>query len=127
MRDENQNQGVVDRSATGNAAADLECTLDRGRLVTVGGFGGSLQFAVSLVEEFLGLLRVTIHIPLVGFLRGHNLAISLIAEALRGSDIRVAIRVYIALRRSLRDGDAGGCETQAQKASYYPLMCKLHV
>src|SRR6516225_8449406 len=39
-----------------------------GSAVMVGGLGGFLQLAVDLVEQFLGLRRVSTHVPLIGLL-----------------------------------------------------------
>src|SRR5579863_5879716 len=93
----------------------------------VGGFSRGLQFAVCLIEQFLGLLRVTIHVPLVGVLCILDAAVGLVAESLRRGEIGMMVGVDVALRRSLCEGDARGCETQAQNAAHYPLMCKFHI
>src|SRR6185437_9049283 len=52
--------------------------------VVVGRFGGFLELAVRLVEQFLGLLRVPTHVPLVRGLCGADLFPRLSGEPLRG-------------------------------------------
>jgi len=61
----------------------------------VGCFGGHLQFAISLIEQVLGFLRVTAHVPFISLLRGHDLLPGLLAQPLRGSQIGMTPRIDI--------------------------------
>ena len=56
--------------------------------MVVGGFRGQLQFVVHLVEKFLGLGRVAIHVPFVSFLRGGDFLLRLAREVLHRSKVR---------------------------------------
>lgn len=58
-------------------------------LAAVGRPGRQLEFIVYLIEQVLGLLAVTRHVPLIGFLRGYHLFPCLVAQPLRGRKIRV--------------------------------------
>lgn len=71
--------------------------------VLVRRLGCLLQLVVDLVEKLFRLLRVALHIPLIGLLRGDNLLISLLAKTLRGGDIWMARRGDIFLWLSQRN------------------------
>ena len=82
--------------------------------VPVGGLRSLLQFVVHLVQKFLGLLRVALHIPLVGLLCVHDSLISLRAQPLRRRQVRVAARGNI-LRRPLGKGQTSEQEEGSQE------------
>lgn len=95
-------------------------------MVAVCGFRSGFQFPIGLIEQFLGFLSMTVHVPFVGLLGRDDFIESLVAEALRGGDVGVATGADIALRRSLRDGNACGGEAQAQEAAENPVMSNFH-
>lgn len=66
--------------AEGSTAKVCEQTLV---LVVVCRFGCQLQFPVCLIEQVLGVSGMTVHVPLIGLLRGNDFAVGLIDEALR--------------------------------------------
>ena len=53
---------------------------------------GLVELAVGLVEEFLGLLGVAVHVPFVGFLGLADAVEGLVREALGGGEVGVAGR-----------------------------------
>jgi len=56
----------------------------------VSGLRGFLKLPIRLFQEILGFLSVTVQIPLIGLLRGHNFFERLLAQPLGGGEIRVA-------------------------------------
>ena len=84
--------------------------------VAVCRLGREFQLLVRLVQQILGLLSVAIHVPLIGLLRVQNLLPGLVAQSLRGSQIRVAAGRNV-LRRFLRDGARSDQEQSAENGS----------
>ena len=70
-------------------------------------FGGLLQLGVRLFEQRLGFLGVAGHVPFVGSLSGGDALESLLAEALRGCQIRVASGTDV-VPWTLGEGDSEG-------------------
>jgi hypothetical protein len=56
-------------------------------MVFVGSHGGLLEFVAGLVEQFLGMRRVSIHVPLIELLGSLDLFEGLVAKALRRSQV----------------------------------------
>src|SRR5260370_6824931 len=57
--------------------------------VAVCGSGGQLQLPVDVIQEVLGLLGVTFHVPFIGSLRVNDSLPGSLAELLRRRDIRM--------------------------------------
>src|SRR5579862_6291716 len=69
-------------------AAELPLFSDQRLLVVfVGSHGGLLEFVAGLVEQLLGMLRVAIHIKLIGLLGSLDLFKGLVAKTLRRSQV----------------------------------------
>src|ERR1700751_1797784 len=66
--------------------------------MAVGSFRGQFQFVVHLVEKFLGLGRVAVHVPFVGLLRGGDFLPRLAREVLRRSKVRMFVAADVVLR-----------------------------
>jgi len=64
----------------------------------VGFFGGLLQFMASLVQEFLRLLRMPMHVELIGYLGRRDFLPSLLGETLGRRQVGMASAGYVALR-----------------------------
>lgn len=73
--------------------------------MAVGRFGGQLQLAVHVVEQFFGFLGVTVEVPLVGPLGLFDFFPGLLAQTLGRGEIGVAFAGDVALR-PLGDGNS---------------------
>ena len=60
-------------------------------MVVVCGFRGHFEFVIHLIEKFLGLGRVAVHVPLVGLLRGGNFFPGLARKVLRRGKVRMFV------------------------------------
>ena len=85
-------------------------------LFAVRRFGGEFQLLVDFIQEVLGFLSVTFHIPLVGLLSRGDFFISLLAQPLGGRQVRMACRGHISLglgddgSSNYQQGAKNGCE-----------------
>src|SRR5579862_9153262 len=88
-------------------------------LASVRRLRGEFEFGVRLIKQLLGLRRMPAQIPLVGLLRRGDLIEGLVAEALRGSQVRVPLRTHIRWRL----GQCCGCNDDAEDDTCeYPIL-----
>lgn len=80
--------------------------------VMVGVFGCLFEFVAGLIEQILGLGRMTVHVPLVGLLSRGDSAICLINQPLRSREIGVSSGANIVF--GLRKGVSADDKTSGQ-------------
>src|SRR5580704_6453043 len=68
-------------------------------VVFVGSHGGLLEFLAGLVEQLLGMLRVSVHVPLIGLLGSLDLFKGLVAKTLRRSQVWMSFPTDVLPRR----------------------------
>lgn len=58
-------------------------------VIFVGRFGCRLQLLVGLIQKFLGMSSVALHVEFIGLLRGADLFKGLLGESLRCGQVRM--------------------------------------
>src|SRR5581483_6809729 len=89
-----------------------------GKSVPVGCFGGFFDLVVRLLEQFLGLCSVAVHVKFICALRSRNLRIGLVDQALCCSEVGVAAPTHI-----LSSEETAGHEPEAQNGAEDNVAC----
>src|SRR4029077_1847047 len=83
-------------------------------VIRVGGFRGCLEFAIDLIEQVLGFLRVSAQVKLVGLLRGDDLFKRLRRQALRRREVGMVVAADVVGWRIGKG--CGGCQHERNGA-----------